>query len=162
MGRRIYTAGFDTVALGTALMDIWSLFNGATNGAQLHWMQMTAAAVTTAAQERLRLKRGTATVTQGTGGSTPAKNFVDDGDSKASGATLHANDVTTQATTTGNFTGFVEYFQWNVLLPFDYMPGPEDEDRPADSISEIFILDFPVAPGVGYSASSFMRWREYP
>jgi hypothetical protein len=162
MGRRIYTAGFDTISLGTAPMDIWSLFNGTSNGAQLHWLQLTASAVTTAAQERMRLKRGTITVTQGTGGTTPAKNLVDDGDTKVSGATLHANDVTTQATTTGNFTGFLEYFQWNVLLPFDYMPGPEDEDRPADGVSEIFILDFPASPAVAYVCSSFLRWREYP
>jgi len=160
MGRRIYSAGIDTVSIGTAVQDIWTLFNGASNGSQLHWIQATAASVTTAAQIRLRLKRGTATVTIGSGGSIPTKNFVDDGDAKASGATLHAND-TTQATTSGNFTGFLEYFQWNVLLPFDYMPGPEDEDRPADSVSEAFILDLPAVI-VATSISSFLRWREYP
>ena len=160
MGRRIYKAGIDTVAIGTAVQDIWSAFNGASNGSQLHWIQATAASVTTAAQLRLRLKRGTATVTQGSGGSTPGKNLVDDGDTKASGITLHAND-TTQATTTGNFTGFTEYFQWNVLLPFDYMPGPEDEDRPTASVSEILILDLPAVI-TSTTISSNMAWREYP
>ena len=113
MGRRVYTAGVDTVNIGTAVQDIWSLLNSASNGSQVHWLQLTAAGVTSAAQVPLRLKRGTATVTQGSAGTTPAKKPVDDGDTKVSGATLHAND-TTQATTTGNFTGFVEYFQWNV------------------------------------------------
>lgn len=160
MGRRIYEAAIDTVSIGTAVQDIWALLTGASNGAQLHWIQATAAAVTTAAQIRLRLKRGTATVTIGSGGSTPAKNFDDDGDTKASGSTLHAND-TTQATTSGNFTGFLKYFQWNVLLPFDYMPGPEDEDRPSCLTAEAFILDLPAVI-VATSISGFLTWRESP
>lgn len=160
MGRRIYEAGIDTVSIGTAVQDIWALLTGATNAAQIHWIQLTAAAVTTAAQIRLRLKRGTATVTIGSGGSTPAKNLADDGDTKASGSTLHAND-TAQATTSGNFTGFLKYFQWNVLLPFDYMPGPEDEDRPACGVAEAFILDLPAVI-TATSISGFMTWRETP
>lgn len=160
MGRRIYESGFDSVTIGTAVQDIWSILSGASNGIQLHWIQLTAAGVTTAAQVRLRLKRGTATVTIGSGGTTPAKNLVDDGDTKASGSTLHAND-TTQATTSGNFTGLVKYFQWNVLLPFDYMPGPEDEDRPSCSVAEALLLDLPAVI-TAYSVSSFITWRESP
>jgi hypothetical protein len=160
MGRRVYKGAIDNVSIGTAVQDIWSLLAGASNGIQLHWLNATAAGVTTAAQIRTRLKRGTATVTIGTGGSTPAKNFVDDGDTKASGSTLHAND-TTQATTTGNFTGYVEYFQWNVLLPFDAMPGPEDEDRPASSVSEAWIWDLPAVI-TATTISSNLAWREYP
>lgn len=160
MGRRIYKAGVDNVTVGTAVQDIWSILAGAAIGIQLHWMQLTAGGVTTAAELRMRLKRGTATVTMGSGGSTPAKNIVDDGDTKASGSTLHAND-TTQATTSGNFTGYLEYFQWNVLLPFDYMPGPEDEDRPACGAAEAFILDFPTTI-VATTISGNMSWREYP
>jgi hypothetical protein len=99
-------------------------------------------------------------VTVGSGGTTPSKNLVDDGDSKASGSTVHAND-TTQATTSGNFTGYLEYFQWNVLLPFDYMPGPEDEDRPACGVGEAWILDFPAVI-VSTVISQNATWREYP
>lgn len=160
MGRRMYRSAIDTVSIGTAVQDIWLLFAGASNGIQWHWGQLTAAAVTTAAQIRLRLKRGTATVTAGSGGTAPAKNIVDDGDTKASGSTVRAND-TTQATTSGNFTGLLSYFQWNVLLPFDYMPGPEDEDRDACSVSEALILDLPAVI-VATSVSGFVQWREYP
>jgi hypothetical protein len=160
MGRRVYKSGFDTVSIGTAVQDVWMLKSGASNGIQLHWMQATAAGVTTAAQIRMRLKRGTATVTVGSGGTTPAANLVDDGDTKASGSTVHAND-TTQATTSGNFTAYVEYFQWNVLLPFDYMPGPEDEDRPSCLVSEAIIFDLP-ATITATSVSSNVAWREYP
>lgn len=160
MGRRVYTSGIDNVSIGTAVQDIWLLFAGASNGIQLHWFQITAAGVTTAAQIRMRLKRGTATVTAGSAGSTPAKNLIDDGDTKASGATVHAND-TTQATTSGNFTGLVKYWQWNVLLPWDYMPGPEDEDRDTCSVSEALIIDLPAVI-TATTVSSFITWREYP
>jgi hypothetical protein len=160
MGRRIYKSGVDTVTIGTAVQDIWSLLAGAANGIQLHWLNCSASAVTTAAEIRMRLKRGTATVTMGSAGTTPAKNLVDDGDTKASGSTVHAND-TTQATTSGNFTGYVEYFQWNVLLPFDYMPGPEDEDRPSCLGAEAFILDLPAVI-VATAISQNVSWREYP
>jgi hypothetical protein len=161
MGRRIYQSGFDTATIGTAVQDIWTIFAAATNGVQLHWIQATAASVTTAIQTRLRLKRGTATVTIGSGGTVSAKNLVDDGDTKAAGSTVHNND-TTQATTSGNFTGLTKYFQWNQLLPFDYMPGPEDEDRDACSISEALLLDLPAVLGASFVASSFITWREYP
>lgn len=160
MGRRIYKSGVDNVSIGTAVQDIWSLLAGSANGIQLHWLQCSAAGVTTAAEIRMRLKRGTATVTQGSGGSTPAANLVDSGDTKASASTVHAND-TTQATTSGNFTGFVEYFQWNVLLPWDYMPGPEDEDRPACLAAQAFILDLP-ATITATTISQDASWREYP
>lgn len=160
MGRRIYASGIDNTSIGTAVQDIWAIFSGTSNGVQLHWIQMTAASVTTAAQVRMRLKRGTATLTAGSGGTTPAMNLVDDGDTKAAGSTVYANN-TTQATTSGSFTGLLEYFQWNVLLPFDYMPGPEDEDRPTCLVSQALILDLP-ATITAYTVSSFIRWREYP
>lgn len=160
MGDRIYTAGIDTITVGTAVQDLWMLLAGASNGNQLRWIHAEASGVSSAAELRMRLKRGTATVTPGSGGTTPAKNLVNDGDTKASGSTLHAND-TAQATTSGNFTGFLEYFNWNVLLPFDYMPGPEDADRPFCQVSEAWILDFPTTI-VSTVLSSFIRWKEVP
>jgi len=161
MGRRVYKSNFNNVSVGTAVQDLWSLLAGASNGIQLHRCDISAASVTTAAQINVRLKRGTATVTLGSAGSTPAKNLGDDGDTKASGSTLHAND-TTQATTTGNFTGLVQTWQWNVLLPFDYMPGPEDEDRDCCGVSEALIFDFPATIGAATTVSSNLSWREYP
>ena len=160
MGRRIYSAGFDNVTIGTAVQDIFSLLAGAAKGVQLHHIHLEAAGVTSPAQIRLRLKRGTATVTQGSGGTAPTPGIVDFGDTLAATAILHVND-TTQATTTGNFTGLVEYFQWNVLLPFDYMPGPEDEDREVAVVSQILILDLPAVI-TATACSGFIKWREIP
>jgi hypothetical protein len=53
MGRRIYKSGVDTVSIGTAVQDVWSMLAGASNGIQLHWLNCTAAGVTTAAELRL-------------------------------------------------------------------------------------------------------------
>jgi len=68
---------------------------------------------------------------------------------------------TTQATTTGNFTGLAIYFNWNVLLPFDYMPGPEDEDRETALVSQALILDLPAVI-TATTMSGFIKWREVP
>jgi hypothetical protein len=160
MGRRIYSAAFNIATIGVAVQDIFSLLTSAAKGLQIHWAHLSAAGVTTAAEVNLRIKRGTATVTQGSGGSAPTPGLVDDGDTLAATVVAHCND-TTQATTTGNFTGFVEYDQWNVLLPWDYMPGPEDEDRPTCQISQAIIIDLP-ATITAVSTSGFIRWREVP
>ena len=160
MGRRIYAAGFDSVSIGTAVQDIFSLLAGATKGVILHHIHLEASGITTAAQLRMRLKRGTATVTQGSGGSAPTPGAVDPGDSLAATAILHCND-TSQATTSGNFTGLIEYFNWNVLLPFDYMPGPEDEDRERALVAQALILDLP-ATITATTVSGFMKWQETP
>ena len=160
MGRRVYLSAIDTVTIGTAVQDIWSLLAGSAKGIQMRWIQLTASGVTSAAELRLRLKRGTATVTQGSGGTTPAANIVDGGDALAATATVHAND-TSQATTSGNFTGFVQYFNWNVLLPFDYQPGPEENDQEVCMPSQAWILDLPAVI-VSTVVSGFIRWRELP
>jgi hypothetical protein len=157
---RVYVGAIDTVTVGTAVQDIWDLKAGASNGVRLRWLQLSASGVTTAAELRMRLKRGTVTVTQGSAGTAPSMNLVSDGETKAAGSTLRAND-TSQATTSGNFTGFVEYFNWNVLLPWDYMPGPEPDDRPTCLVSEAFILDF-VTTIVSTVISGFIRWEEIP
>lgn len=160
MGRRIYEAGFDNVTVGSAVQDIFSLLTSSAKGAQIHWAHLSAAGVTSPAQVRLRIKRGTATVTQGSGGSAPTPGLVDPGDTLAATGILHCND-TVQATTSGNFTGSVKYDQWNVLLPWDYMPGPEDEDRDSLGVSQAWILDLPAVI-TATVVSGFLRWREYP
>jgi hypothetical protein len=158
MGRRVYTSGVNSASIGTPVQDIWTVLAGASNGIQLHWVQLSAVSVATAIQNGIRLKRGTG-VGLGSGGSQPAKNLVDDGDTKASGSTVHANDT---AQASGTFTSLTKYWFWNLLLPFDYMPGPEDEDRDTCSVSEALIVDLPgVTPGP-QTIDQNITWREYP
>jgi hypothetical protein len=160
MGSRTYNGYMDNAVIGTAVQDIFSLKTPAAKGAQLHHVSLTAGGVTTVAEIRMRLKRGTGTL----GGSTGGTNVTtlppaDPGDTQASGCTFHYGD-TTQATATA-FVNLVP-FQWNVLGPFDYMPGPEDGDREAIDVSSILILDLPAVIAASLTASGFMKWREYP
>jgi hypothetical protein len=157
MGQRVYTAFFDQVSIA-AVQDALSLKAGAANGIELHHIMLTANGVTSPAEIRLLLKRATGTATQGTGGSTPTAIAVDDGDTKASAATVHANDVTTQMT--GSVaTQTLMPWNWNVLLPFEYLPAPED--RELCQAGEGFALNVPAAP-VSTLVSGFIKWRELP
>jgi len=167
MGRRIYSASFDNVSISSSVKDVFTVRASSDTAVQLRWMQLTAGGIAGGeglgfglSVVRMRLKRGTATVTLGSGGAVLTPGIVDDGDTQPSASTIHSND-TTASTTSGNFTGLLEYFQWNPWIPFDYLPGPYDEDRPACLVNEAFILDFP-APATGNATSGLIRWREYP
>lgn len=157
MGQRIYTAEFENVTI-SAIQDIFSLKAGAANGIEIHTIELSAAASSSTPSEiRLRLKRLPATVTQGSAGSVPTIQFVDDGDTKASTAVVHAND-TTIATTTGT-AQILSAWQWNVILPFQYLPPPED--REVCQAAELFSLDTPAAP-TSIAVSGYVKWREVP
>ena len=160
MGRRIYAAGFDAVSIGTAVQDIFMLKAGAAKGIQLRHIHLEASGITTAAQIRMRLKRFASTVTVGSGGTAPTIGIVDFGDTLAATATLRCND-TTQATTSGSSTSLDLYFNWNVLLPWDYMPGPEDEDRECADVAQALILDLPTTI-TATTVSGFIKWAERP
>lgn len=155
---RVYSTCFDNVSI-SALQDVFSLKAGAANGIEIHQIDLSAGGVTAPAEIRLRLKVIPATVTQGTGGSSPTVNPVDDGDTKASVSTVHANDVTTQATSSGTIK-VLEAHQWNVLMPWQHLPPPED--RIIIQAGEAFVLDFPTAPGSATNVSGTIKWRELP
>jgi len=158
MGERIYVAAFENVTIA-AVQDVFNIKAGAGHGIELRHVQLTAGGVTAAAEIRLRLKRHPVTVTQGSGGSTPTIGAVQSGDTKASGATAHAND-TSQGTTSGTSV-VLENFQWNVLLPFDYMPGPEWADRDSCIASEALVLEVFATPA-STVVSGFIKWKESP
>lgn len=156
-GSRVYYVPIENVSIGTAVQDIFSLLASASNGIELHQIHLEAAGVSSPAELRMRLKRGTATVTQGSGGSNVTPASADHGDTKAAGTTAHIND-TTQATTSGAFTTLAA-FQWDELLPFDFLPAPED--RPTCLTSEALILDLP-ATIVAVTVSGFIIFAEAP
>jgi hypothetical protein len=156
VGQRIYKTTFENVTI-SAVQDIFSLKAGAANGVEIHQIDLSAGGVTAPAEIRLRLKRLPATVTQGSGGTSPTVNAADSGDTKASTATVHAND-TTQATTSGT-AATLGVWQWNVLLPWQYLPAPEDRD--VCQAAEAWILDIPGAPA-STVVSGTIAWRELP
>jgi hypothetical protein len=156
MGQRIYATYFDNVTIA-AVQDIFSAKAGAANGIEIHQLDLTAGGVTSPAEIRIRLKRLPATVTQGSGGSTPVVSPMDSGDTKSSAAALHAND-TSQATTSGTAI-ILGAWQWQVLNPFTYLPAPED--RPVCQAAEAIVFDIPGAPS-STVVSGMMVWRELP
>lgn len=159
MGQRVYVAGFDNVSIGTAVQDVLSLLAGSANGCELHYLELNAASVTSPAEIRLRLKRFSgATITAGSGGTAPSMVAIDENDSKSATATVRAND-TTQSTTTGTNVSLM-FWQWNVLLPFQYLPAPED--RPVIAAGNKLTLDLPAAIGAATVVSGIVKWREMP
>lgn len=159
MGQRVYSATFENVTIA-AVQDIFSAKAGAANGIEIHQIDLTAGGVTAPAEIRLRLKRlgGGGTITAGSAGSSLTGQPTDEGDSKASAATVRSND-TTQATMSGGTNSTLGVWQWNVLLPFQYLPAPEDREVCAGG-SE-FVLDTPGAPA-STVVSGTIKWRELP
>jgi hypothetical protein len=156
MGSRVYTVPIENVSIGTAVQDIFSLLASSAVGIVLHHIHLEAGGVSSAAEIRMRLKRGTATVTQGSGGTAPTPAPLDVSDAAAV-ATTHIND-TTQATTSGAFTTLAG-FNWNVLLPFDHLPAPED--RETCKVSQALILDLPAVI-TATTISGFIKFAEVP
>jgi hypothetical protein len=156
MGQRIYKQILENVTIA-AVQDIFSLKAGAANGCELHQIDLSAGGVIAPAEIRLRLKIGSTVVSQGSGGTAPTPSNASSGDTKAANAVLHCND-TTPATTTGAFRSCGAW-QWNVLLPFQYLPAPEDREEIA--AGEAVILEIPTG---GTPASTVVSgtivWRE--
>lgn len=156
MGQRVYVANFENVSIST-IQDVLSVKAGAANGVELHQIDLSAGGVTSPVEIRMRLKRLPATVTAGSGGTAPTMSAVDSGDTKAATATVRAND-TAQATTSGT-AAILQAHQWNVLMPWQYLPAPED--REVIQAGEALVLDFPAAPAA-ILVSGTIKWREVP
>lgn len=157
MGQRVYSAVFENVTIA-AIQDVFYIKAGATNGVEIHQIDLSAGAVTAAAEIRLRLKRLPATVTAGSGGTAPTIGPSDSGDTKAATAVVRAND-TTQATTSGTAFLGCGAWQWQVLNAFQYLPAPED--REVIQAAEALVLDIPAAPA-STVVSGTIKWRELP
>lgn len=154
MSAIVYTVPIENVAIGTAVQDIFSLLAGSAGGIEIHHIHLESTN-TAAASLRMRLKRGTATVSQGSGGTAPTPAVVRDGDAASTITTAHIND-TTQATTTGAFTTLLG-FNWDTVLPFDHLPAPED--RESCSATHCLILDLP-ATITAVTVSGYIKFAE--
>lgn len=159
MAERIYSTIIDNVTVA-AVQDIFSIKAGTANGVEIHQIQLGAGGVTSAAEIRLILNRLPATVTVGTGGTAPTIGVTNSGDTKTATAAVRANDVTTQAGTSGTAVTLLAW-QWNVLGPFDYLPAPED--RETIGAGEALVLRIPAGATFASTAvSGFIKWAELP
>lgn len=154
MGDRVYTAAIDNVTI-SAIQDIFSIVSGTGKGAIIHHIRLDAF-VTSEAAIRLVLKRTVSAPTQGTGGTVPGIKPVDPLDAAAT-VVVHANDVTTQMT--GGTLDLMGGFQWDVALPFEHLPAPEDRER--ITISQGIALVCPAAPA-STVISGYIKFAEVP
>jgi hypothetical protein len=157
MGQRVYSTFFDNVTVA-AVQDLFSIKAGATNGVELHQVDFSAGAVTAAAEIRILLKCAPVTVTAGTGGTAPVMSPKDTGDTKAATAVVRANDITTQMTSSGTIKTLAAW-QWNVLMPFQYLPAPEDREviQALEGLS-LVVAATPASTVI----SGTIVWRELP
>ena len=155
MGDRVYVCPIPSVAIGTAVQDVCAVIPGSTKGIILHHLHLDAN-VTAEAALRVRIKRGSATVTAGSGGSAGAPIPVDPADAAAT-AVVRLSD-TTQATTTGAFAEMEEFY-WDVALPFDHLPAPEDRER--CGLNGAIILDLP-ATIASTTIAGYIKYTEVP
>jgi hypothetical protein len=139
---RLYTIVFENVTVA-AVQDLLTVKAGATNGLELRRLSLSASGVTSAAEIRIRLKRLPATVTLGSGGSTPTIQKVSSRLNISPLSTAHAND-TTQATTSGTAATLANW-SWQVLQDFLEVPPTEGERWECD-VSEALVLDVIAAP----------------
>jgi hypothetical protein len=156
MGQRVYKTYFENVTVA-AVQDLFLLKAGSVNGIELHQIDLSAGGVTAPAEIRLRLKVLPATVTNGSGGTAPVMSPSDSGDTKAATGTVRSND-TTQATSSGTVK-ILQAHQWNVLLPWQYLPAPED--REMIQATEAIVLDIAGTPA-STIISGAIAWRELP
>ena len=124
MGDRVYTMPIDSVTFGTAASDIFTLMGLTVNGIVLHHIHLEAN-VTAEAALRFRLKRLTATAVTGSGGAAGTPVPCDPLDAAVVG-TYRIGDT---AQATGGATNILAGFYWDVALPFDHLPAPEDRER---------------------------------
>lgn len=138
----------------TAVQDVFHLKAGATYPIIIHAVELNQKGLTAAEALNVKLKRHTATVTQGSGGSTPTPAVLAGG-AASSGITAHAND-TTQASAGTITTLFGLTFQ--LLNGLFWMPSPEM--RPIISVSTGFIVDLATAPSASMKLSGYIVYEE--
>lgn len=154
---RIFSIAFENVTVA-AVQDLFMIKASATNGVILRRASLSAGAVTVPAEIRIRLKRMPATVTVGTGGTAPTVQKISSLLAYTSlSSNARANDVTTQATTSGT-AQILANWQWNVLQDFLEV-CPTEEERWECSLSEALVLDVAATPA-STVMSGFFVWEE--
>jgi hypothetical protein len=147
---REYSVQFNNVSVSAA-QDLISVFSGASMAFEVHSLQIGQITATAIGNLRISLKRLPATVTAGSGGTTPTPQKLNFGDSAAT-VTAHAND-TTQATTSGTSSTLLSDI-FNVVNGYQWIFPPDD--RPVFQPSQAAVLSLDTAPGAAETMSGTM------
>lgn len=160
-GTRQYSVAFENVAI-TAVQDLFNIAPAADKPIKLYGLTLAnvggAADAGDAQEEMLRIsiRRMLATVTNGTGGTTPTPVPLDQIDT-ASGATVRANDATTRASTSGTNHLWLPD-GWNVRIPYAQWFPPEFCLEASLSTTRIIIgLDTAPADSLSVSGCAFFE-----
>jgi hypothetical protein len=158
---RRYAVGFENVTI-TLVQDLFNLAPAADKPIRIAGLTLCnvgGAADAGDAQEellRLSIRRFAATVTNGTGGSTPTPTPTDPNDTAAA-FTTRCNDATTRATTSGTNSLWLPD-GWNVRIPYAMWFPPEFQVEAQGTVARIIVgLDTAPADALSVSGSLFVE-----
>src|SRR5689334_14976129 len=135
-----YFASFSGVTISAA-QDLFNVASSSAVGFELAEFGISPDNVTASAEVRLSIKRMTATVTNGSGGS--AITWVKQNTSNTASLLTGRMNDTTRATTTGTTTTFVS-IGMQLLNGYQFLPPPEH--RPQLIASENLLIGLETAP----------------
>jgi hypothetical protein len=155
MPGRVYSAVFEGVSV-TAVQDFFELTAPSTASVMVHEVHITQDDNETSQQLPVKLIRVPATVTSGTGGTSPTPRKMESG-SPAAAATVEANNVTTQATTSGTLE-VLRRIGDNVLNGWHWVFLPETRLWLAPS--GVLVVRLATAPAAALLMSGEIVWEE--
>jgi hypothetical protein len=150
---RVYSVSSAAVSV-SADQDLVAIYSGA-KAIKIHSVTIGQGTQTAVGNLPITLKRLTATVTSGSGGSAPGPALMNPGDAAAT-ATAHAND-TTQATTSGTSSQLAADY-YNPINGYLYLPPAED--RPVIGPNSAFIVSLNGAPSATSATSCTVVFEE--
>lgn len=154
MTGRMYSAVFEGVSV-SAVQDFFEITAPSTAVVVIHEVHITQEVSETSEQLPVRLIRVPATVTSGSGGTSPTPRKMQSGDPSA-GATVEANN-TTVATTTGTLEVLRRQGD-NVLNGWHWVFTPETRLWLAPS--GVLVVRLVTAPGAALTMSGELVWEE--
>lgn len=151
---RVYSVEFANVAV-SAVQDLLTVFTGAGKAVKLHSLVIGQITGATVANLQVSLKRLPATVTAGSGGTTPIPQPANPGDA-APTVTAAANN-TTRSTTSGTAATLVADV-FNTINGYLWMPPPED--RPVIGLASAAVVSLDSAPSAAMTMSGTLVFEE--
>lgn len=151
---RTYSVRFANVSV-SAVQDLIAVICGASMAIELHGIVLGQITQTSVEALQISVKRLPATVTNGSGGTTPTPQKIERGDAAAT-ATAHANDTT--PATTGGTAVVLHSDVVNLVNGYQFFWPPED--RPTAGLSEALVFSLDSAPLAARTMSGTLIFAE--
>lgn len=151
---RAYSVEFAGVSV-SAVQDLLAVYCGSSMAIECQGFVIGQITGTTIQNLKISLKRLPATVTAGSGGTTPTPQKLERGDAAAT-ATAHAND-TTQATTSGT-AAVLHADVFNTINGYQFFFPPALV--PDFGLSEACVLSLDTAPGSALTMNGTLYFAE--